>query len=136
VGGRFVAEFGGQGNLKEVLAGLHQIFMAHGYDPESIRPWYFPSPEEYRRRLIEQGFEVMVLDFFPRPTRLPNDMTDWLEMFAQPFMAIVPDDMRRRILDEVCDSLRPILKTEDGWIVDYVRLRCRAIKPGVAAASD
>jgi trans-aconitate methyltransferase len=128
-GGRFVAEFGGQGNLNQVLLGLHRVLMARGHNPESVRPWYFPSAEEYRRRLIEQDFEVLTVDLFPRPTRLPNDMTDWLEMFAQPFMAIVPDDMRMQVLHEVRDSLRPTLKTEKGWVVDYVRLRCRAIKP-------
>jgi trans-aconitate methyltransferase len=135
-GGRFVAEFGGQGNLKQVLIGLHHVLERHGFDPESIRPWYFPSAEEYRARLIEQGFQVQTLDLFPRPTPLPDDITDWLEMFAQPFMAIVPDHMRTLILHEVRDSLRPTLKTADGWTVDYVRLRCQAIKPRAAAAAS
>jgi SAM-dependent methyltransferase len=128
-GGRFVAEFGGQGNLQQVLLGLHQVLERRGYDSEPIRPWYFPSAEEYRERLIAQGFAVMTLDLFPRPTPLPDDMTDWLEMFAQPFTAIVADDMRPQILHEVRDALCPTLKTADGWIVDYVRLRCHAIKP-------
>jgi hypothetical protein len=79
---------------------------------------------------------VQTLDLFPRPTRLPHDMTNWLEMFAQPFIAIVPNHMRTQILDEVRDSLRPTLKTADGWIVDYVRLRCQAIKPRAAAAAS
>lgn len=134
-GGRFVAEFGGHGNLTQVLLALHRVLKSHGYDSESIRPWYFPSAEEYRRRLIEQGFEVSSLELFPRPTRLPHDIMDWLDMFAQPFTRIVPDDMRMPILHEVRDSLTPTLKTADGgWIVDYVRLRCRAIKPSVVAA--
>jgi trans-aconitate methyltransferase len=133
--GRFVAEFGGERNLKQVLGGLHRVLKGHGYDAESIRPWYFPSAEEYRRRLIEQDFEVLALELFPRPTRLPHDMMDWLRMFAQPFMTIVPDDMNVQILHEVQDALSPTLKTSDGWVVDYVRLRCRAIKPGVASAS-
>lgn len=134
-GGRFVAEFGGRGNLKQVLIGLHHVLKRHGFDAESIRPWYFPSAEEYRERLIEQGFHVESLTLFPRPTRLPDDMADWLEMFAQPFMGIVPDDVRGQILEEVRDSLRPTLQTADGWIVDYVRLRCQAIKPPAATAS-
>ena len=55
-GGRFVAEFGGQGNLTHVLTGLHQVLKDHGYDPDSIRPWYFPSAEEYRERLTQTRF--------------------------------------------------------------------------------
>lgn len=129
-GGRFVAEFGGQGNLTRVLTGLHQVLKAHGYNPDSIRPWYFPSAKEYGERLIRQGFHVLSLELFPRLTPLPNDITDWLEMFAQPFLTMVPDDVRRRVLHEVRDSLDPTLKTADGrWVVDYVRLRCQAIKP-------
>lgn len=134
-GGRFVAEFGGQGNLRQVLIALYHVLKRHGFDAEAIRPWYFPSATEYRERLIEQGFAVMTLDLFSRPTRLPNDITDWLEMFAQPFLAIVPDDMRLQILREVRDSLCPTMKTADGWIVDYVRLRCQARKPRAEAAS-
>jgi trans-aconitate methyltransferase len=129
-GGRFVAEFGGQGNLTQVLNGLHRVLKVHGYDPDSIRPWYFPSAEAYRERLTGQGFQVLSLDLFPRPTPLPDDMTDWLEMFAQPFLTIVPDEVRKQVLHEVRDSLRPTVRTADGrWVVDYVRLRCQAIKP-------
>lgn len=129
-GGRFVTEFGGQGNLTQVLTGLRRVLKDHGYDPDSIRPWYFPSAEEYRERLIGQRFEIVSLNLFPRPTPLPDDITDWLEMFAQPFLTIVPDEVRKQVLREVRDSLSPTLRTVDGrWVVDYVRLRCQAIKP-------
>ncbi len=129
-GGRFVAEFGGQGNLTQVLIGLHRVLKGHGHDPESVQPWYFPSAEEYRDRLIGQGFQVLSLDLFPRPTLLPDDITDWLGMFAQPFLFLVPDEMKKQVLHEVRDSLTPTLRTADGrWSVDYVRLRCHAINP-------
>jgi trans-aconitate methyltransferase len=135
-GGRFVAEFGGQGNLAQVLIGLHRVLKSNGYDPASVQPWYFPSAEGYRERLIEQGFEVLSLDLFPRPTLLPDDITDWLGMFAQPFLNLVPDDLRGRILTEARESLSSTLKRADGrWVVDYVRLRCQAIKPMTPAAS-
>jgi trans-aconitate methyltransferase len=133
-GGRFVAEFGGEGNLAQVLSGLYLVLKRHGHDPDAIQPWYFPSAEEYRRRLIEQGFEVRTLQIFPRPTRLPNDIADWLEMFAQPFLAVVPPDVRKQVLAEVRDALDPALQAPDGWIVDYVRLRCHAVKPAAPAS--
>ncbi|MEX5220188.1 MAG: class I SAM-dependent methyltransferase [Nitrospira sp.] len=135
-GGRFVAEFGGQGNLTQVLIGLHRVLKANGHDPESVQPWYFPSAEEYRERLIGQGFQVLSLDLFSRPTLLPDDITDWLGMFAQPFLHLVPDHLRGRILHEARESLGSSLKRADGrWVVDYVRLRCRAIKPVTPPAS-
>jgi len=129
-GGRFVAEFGGQGNLTQVLAGLHGVLKHWGYDPESIKPWYFPSAEEYRDKLVARGFEVLSMDLFQRPTPLQSDITDWLAIFAQPFLVMVPDHRRTMFLEEVRDSLRETMVTADGrWIVDYVRLRCRARKP-------
>jgi trans-aconitate methyltransferase len=135
-GGRFVAEFGGQGNLTQVLIGLHRVLKSHGHDPTSVRPWYFPSAEEYRQRLIRQGFQVLSLDLFLRPTLLPDDIADWLAMFAQPFLILVPDDQKSRVLHEVRESLGSTLKRADGrWVVDYVRLRCQAIKPITPADS-
>ncbi len=129
-GGRFVAEFGGQGNLAQVLIGLHRVLKSHGYDPESVQPWYFPSTEEYRERLIGQGFQIQSLELFPRPTLLPGDVTDWLGMFAQPFLILVPDHLRDQVMREARASLSSTLRRPDGrWIVDYVRLRCHAIKP-------
>ena len=135
-GGRFVAELGGQGNLTQVLIGLHRVLKANGYDPESVQPWYFPSAEEYRERLIGQGFQVLSLDLFSRPTLLPGGITDWLGMFAQPFLDLVPDHLRGRILHETRESLGSTLKrADDRWVVDYVRLRCQATKPVTPPAS-
>jgi trans-aconitate methyltransferase len=129
-GGRLVAEFGGEGNLRHVLLALHQVLTRRGYDPESIRPWYFPSAQAYRRRLLDCGVEVQLLDLFPRPTKLPHDIAEWLQMFAQPFLTAVAADERQGILHDVRELLSPIMKTADGnWIVDYVRLRCLAMKP-------
>ncbi len=129
-GGRFVAEFGGRGNLTKVLAGLHKILRAYGCDPTAIQPWYFPTGEEYRARLEQQGFQVISIDVFPRPTELPGDITKWLEMFTQPFLLLIPSASRTEFLTRVREALRPSLATPDGrWSVDYVRLRCHVIKP-------
>lgn len=129
-GGRFVAEFGGSGNLTKVLAGLHKILRAYGCDPTALQPWYFPTVVEYRARLEQQGFQVISIDVFPRPTELPGDITKWLEMFTQPFLLLIPSASRAEFLTRVREVLRPSLATPDGrWSVDYVRLRCHAIKP-------
>jgi trans-aconitate methyltransferase len=129
-GGRFVAEFGGRGNVSKVLAGLHKILRAYGCDSTAVQPWYFPTGEEYRARLEQQCFQIISIDVFPRPTELPGDITKWLEMFAQPFLLLIPGASQAEFLTRVREALRPTLATPDGcWTVDYVRLRCHAVKP-------
>lgn len=129
-GGRFVAEFGGRGNLTKLLAGLHKILRAYGCDPAAVQPWYFPTAEEYRAKLEQQGFQLVSIDVFPRPTELPGDITKWLEMFARPFLLLIPSASQAEFLTRAREALRPILATPDGrWTVDYVRLRCHAVKP-------
>lgn len=128
-GGRLVAEFGGKGNLTNVLAGLHKVLKSYGCDPMTIQPWYFPTAEEYRARLEQQGFQVIAINLFARPTDLPGDITKWLEMFAQPFFDLIPRPSQAEFIARVREQLRPVLATPDGrWTVDYVRLRCYAVK--------
>ena len=95
----------------------------------SLNPWYFPTAEEYRARLDANGFDVDSIRLFPRPTPLPSDLTDWLETFAQPYLAAVPKRDRRAILNQMRERLEPVLRTPDGdWFADYVRLRFAAAR--------
>src|SRR5277367_3573693 len=43
-GGRFIAEFGGHGNIATVLAALRAVL---GPDADQQSPWYYPSIGEY-----------------------------------------------------------------------------------------
>jgi trans-aconitate methyltransferase len=43
-GGRFVAEFGGKGNMEKLIAAMQQVLKQHDYARlAQIKPWYFPS---------------------------------------------------------------------------------------------
>jgi hypothetical protein len=100
-----------------------------GYDPEPLDPWYFPSPEAYQTLLEAQGFEVTKIQLIPRPTPLPTGLKGWLETFANPFTAALPEEMRSPFLDKVVETISPQLTTEAGQaFADYVRLRFAAIK--------
>ena len=124
-GGRFVGELGGHGCVAQIVAALRAALVAQGVDPEPIRQWYFPTDEEYRNRLEAGGFNVRSIALFPRPTPLPGDIADWLETFAQAFLAAAPD--RAALLDAVRTALAPALRAADGrWTADYVRLRFAA----------
>ena len=83
-GGRFVGEFGGKGNVEKIRSALHATLRKHGIDPTPVDPWYYPSPEEYSQLLSGNGFTVTYIELIPRPTKLPGDIHEWLEIFAQP----------------------------------------------------
>ena len=130
-GGRFVGEFGGYGNVSAIVAALETALSSRGLAADT--PWYFPRPEEYRHLLEAGGFEVKTIALIPRPTVLPGDVGSWLETFAQPYTAVVPEADRPDVISEVVHALRNVLCDTDGvWRADYVRLRFFATKPATA----
>lgn len=129
-GGRFVAEFGGHGNVAALVTAMRYSALRHGGDIGLAGPWYFPSAEEYRSLLEKQGFEVNRIALIPRPTPLPTGLKGWLVTFRKPFFDQYELALRARILDEIEEMLAPILCDRSGrWIADYVRLRVAARKP-------
>ena len=126
--GRFVAEFGGAGNIEAVRLALVAVLNRRGFDGLSYDPWYFPSVLEYSE-CLEHGFTVDTAELFARPTRITGDIGDWLALFGQRFFAAIDKDDRAAALREVREALRSRLQGSDGtWTVDYVRLRIKAVK--------
>jgi SAM-dependent methyltransferase len=126
-GGRFVAELGGAGCVATIEAALLAALTRRGIDGQAVHPWYFPTAEEYGERLRKGGFSVEFIALFPRPTPLPGDVGDWLQNFAESFMAPLPIAERPAFVAEVREALRPRLCDGDGrWTADYVRLRFKA----------
>ena len=121
-GGRFVAEFGGHGNVAAIVVALRAAFARHGLVFQS--PWYYPSPGEYRARLESNGFIVDDIRLVPRPTPLPTGMQGWLRTFGVSIFAAVPEPLVARVEEDVLDLLRPTLCDASGqWTADYVRLQ-------------
>jgi trans-aconitate methyltransferase len=128
-GGRFVGEFGGERNVQTIRSALHGALRRRGIDPLTIDPWYYPSPNDFSKLLANSGFIVRYIEIIPRPTRLPGELLDWLEIFAQPFTSAVEKGDRPSFLDEVCGRSESALRDVDGrWTVDYVRLRFAAVR--------
>ena len=127
-GGRFVGELGGHGCVARIVAALEAALARRGAAP--VEPWFFPSDDEYRRRLAARGFRVQTAELIPRPTPLPGDIADWLETFAERFLLAVPLGERKALLEEVREVLCPALCDDEGrWTADYVRLRFVATRP-------
>ncbi|WP_236705033.1 class I SAM-dependent methyltransferase [Hymenobacter sp. AT01-02] len=54
-GGRFVAEFGGQGNVGRIVQTLLAQLHRHGYPQAQADWWYFPTVGEYTALLEQQA---------------------------------------------------------------------------------
>ena len=128
-GGRFVAEFGGHGNVAAIRTALSAVIARRcGIEDAPAGIWYFPSVAEHRRRLEAAGLTVRRIALIPRPTPLPGDMGAWLETLAAPVLALVPEGERAAVRDEARALVRPALCDSDGnWTADYVRLRFEAV---------
>lgn len=131
-GGRFVAEFGGKGNVGAIIGALSRVLVAAGYpEPEIGNLWYFPSIGEYATRLERQRFDVTLALLFDRPTPLDGDggMQNWLAMFAASLLTEIPTQRHPEILAAVERQLRSHFYRDSLWYADYRRLRIVATKP-------
>ncbi len=131
-GGRLVAELGGKGNVLSLLeaasASLDTLDCRVG---ESPNPWYFPSVGEYASLLEQQGLAVTFAALFDRPTTLEEGhagLAWWMRMFGSAILGNVPPARQSDFLQDLEDRLRPKLWRDGTWVLDYVRLRIRAIK--------
>ena len=126
-GGRFVAEFGGKGNVEFISqAIIHQI---DGYNTRTF-PWYFPSIGEYTTLMEQTGFHVSFAEHFERPTRLDgvDGMRNWIKMFGDVVMGEQTAEEKERITNGAVNELKEVCFNEDHWMADYWRIRVVGIK--------
>jgi trans-aconitate methyltransferase len=124
-GGRFVAEFGGQGNVAAIEAAIRLVLARRQLQPQVRR--YYPSDAEYRARLTAHGFEVRQISLIPRPTPLPTGIRGWLGIFERSTLDRLGAESEPAV-DEIEELLRPSLCDNGRWTADYVRLRVSATK--------
>jgi trans-aconitate methyltransferase len=132
-GGKFVAEFGGKGNVQNVVAALEAALAQLGIPTGGANPWYYPSISEYASLLESHGLEVREAVLFERPTKLEDGergLTNWITMFGESFLRRVPDTKRNDFLHTAENAARAVLWKSDHWELDYRRLRIAAYKTG------
>lgn len=128
--GRFVAEFGGQGNVRTIISALNQAMVDLAV-PAAPNSWYFPSISDYTTRLEQQGFEVTHALLFDRPTRLEQGeagLANWLKMFANSQLNQLTAKQQQQVIHSVETQLRPMLYHNGAWTADYRRLQVVAVK--------
>ncbi len=131
-GGRFVAEFGGKGNVNVIATAISNALSVGGYPAKpGYNPWYFPSIGEYTTVLEKQGFLVTYATLFERPTPLEEGekgLQNWIEMFANSLLQQIPENKRQDIIQDIENQLRPERYQDGTWWVDYKRIRVVAWK--------
>lgn len=124
-GGRFVAEFGGHGNIAAIRVALMAVLERHNLAGREDGVNYYPTPKAYAERLERHGFRVEQIALIPRPTPLAEGgMSQWLRTFRRGVIEALPESARETVVRETAELLAHALRDEQGnWSTDYVRLR-------------
>lgn len=131
-GGTFVAEFGGHGNIARIIEIIQNSLMVLNREALFENPWYFPASDEYKGRLEANGFTVVEISSFARPTPLSEGLVGWLSVFARDTIESLLENERERFF-KICEEYGKeyLWSPGSGWIADYVRLRFEAqLTPG------
>ncbi len=129
-GGRFVANFGASGNLKNIHQALHKALVASG-KTINPHPWFFPTKEEYEALLIEHHFDIAFIKNEDRLTELDMEIgAAWLRTYMSGFTAQMSDEDKTKIEDLFFRQLETEHTISHGrLILDYKRLQLKVFKP-------
>ncbi|MFF5996074.1 methyltransferase domain-containing protein [Lysinibacillus sp. KU-BSD001] len=130
-GGRFVAEFGGKGNVQTITAEIIRQIKNSGFEFKAEQfPWFYPSIAEYTKLMEEVGFRVTFAQHYDRPTQLDgeNGLSNWINMFGGMLFANIPEHTKGQIIENVENNLKETLYQEGNWIADYKRIRVVGVK--------
>jgi len=128
-GGRFVAEFGGEGNVGAIREALEDAFEAVGAADKLRFPWYFPTVGEYASLLERHGMRVDWAACFDRPTPLEGGdggLRIWLDIFAGGILAALGTEEEAEVRSRTEALLRDRLFADGRWVADYRRIRVTA----------
>ncbi|MBU9719878.1 MULTISPECIES: class I SAM-dependent methyltransferase [Bacillaceae] len=131
VDGRFVAEFGGKGNVQTITDEIIKQIKAYGLEFKQEQfPWFYPSIAEYAKLMEEVGFRVTFAQHYDRPTILAGDngLKNWIDLFCNQLFVGIPENTTNQIVSNVEENLKETLYSEGDWIADYKRIRVVGVK--------
>ncbi|KAH7320518.1 S-adenosyl-L-methionine-dependent methyltransferase [Rhizoctonia solani] len=130
-GGRFVGEFCGYSCGKELISVIYRALEARGLDPSIRDPMYFPRPEEYKRVLEAEGFQVKHISLNYRPFEFPTSLYGFMStIYRDNFFGGMSDEEADNAMHEVCALCETHMKGENGmWFANYATVRFSAIAP-------
>jgi trans-aconitate 2-methyltransferase len=134
-GGRFVAQFGGYGNVAEVIAAFEHVVGSPrwaGCVHRGELPYGFHTPASYDNWLQASGMEIQECRLIPKDMVHDNYTTfiGWLRTAWHPYTSGVPLELRDSFLQETAQRYLATHPPDDhGRVhVDCVRLQVRARK--------
>ncbi|BCX02750.1 MAG: methyltransferase type 11 [Candidatus Roseilinea sp.] len=131
-GGRFVAEFGGAGNVAHITNAIRNTrYALTGEDHP--HGWFFPSIGAYASLLETYGLEVQAAWLFDRPTPLEGEdgLRHWLTMFGGEMLRGLAAEEIAHVTAQAERTLRTTHYRDGQWFADYRRIRIVAVKTGV-----
>lgn len=129
--GRFVAEFGGKGNVQTITDEIIDQIKVAGFDFKKEQfPWFYPSIAEYSTLMEDVGFRVTFAQHYDRPTKLDGDdgLKNWIAMFGNHLFNGIPEKAKNKIVAKVESNLKETLYKDGNWIADYKRIRVIGVK--------
>ena len=133
--GRFVAEFGGQNNIRTIMTAVGEALDALEQDGTRVyKPnKFFPPLDEYVSLLESRDFRVAHSAHFERPTPLDGGeegLRRWLRMFGWDYLSPLTPSQREEVVAYVENATRSTLYADGSWTADYWRIRFEAFKTG------
>jgi SAM-dependent methyltransferase len=132
LGGRFVGEMGGEGNIAILRGGIRAELSERGYPVPAEDPQWYPSVAEFERVYAAAGFTDIRAEIIPRETELASGVAAWVRTFRAGWLyaAQVPEADREEVAAAIERRLEPQLRRPDGsWFAEYFRLRFTMRKP-------
>lgn len=133
--GRMAVEFGGKGNVQNIIGALKKQLLYRNFDRNAkMNLWYFPSIAEYTTLLESIGFNISIAQHYDRNTELAdaeNGIKDWIQMFCSAYFDGIPDSKKEDIVKAAETSLQKTNYYHGKWYADYKRLRIIATKPSL-----
>jgi len=128
-GGRFVGEFGGQGNVAALEAALAEAARDLTLPP-FISTNRFSSLKEFAGDLEAGGLRPIFLQLFDRPTPLIgiDGARNWWRQFRAGYLESLSHEAQDAVLERAETLAKAKLWREGEWFADYVRLRFVALK--------
>jgi len=124
LGGRLVAQCGGEGNITVLRASANEVLAREPYAQHFIGwqpPWNYASAEQTREFLLAAGFATAECWLSPAP-REPERPREFLSTIVLgPHVQQLPPELREPFMDDV------LAKLGEPVVVDYVRLNIDAV---------